>query len=426
MNIALLFGTFLILMALGLPIALTMGASAALYIVCCTNISPLIIMQQTVSGVNNYVLLAAPFFIMAVALMESGGISKRLVRFCMSLVGHCTGGLAMVVVVACAFFAAMSGSAIATTAAVGAIMIPYMYNNGYDKDFACALTATSGIFGPLIPPSIVMVLYAVNANQSVGTMLIAGAVPGFVMVLCTGLLAVFVCRRNGWKGTGHFDIKEVWTSFIDAIWAILSPLIILGGIYSGIFTATEAAAVACFYSMIVGLFVYHELNFKTMIEALGKAMKSTGNIMLIVASSCAFSFVLSREHVASMAASAMLSFSSSRIVFLICVVIIMLITGCFVDASPAVMVLAPILAPIAEQYGVSLVHLGAIMVTATSIGMVTPPLGMNMYMAAQIGNRPIHKVIPATIPFIFVTVIGLLVVTFVPQLSLWLPGLMHT
>ncbi|SFI85264.1 C4-dicarboxylate transporter, DctM subunit [Ruminococcaceae bacterium D5] len=426
MNIALLFGTFLILMALGLPIALTMGASAALYIVCCTNISPLIIMQQTVSGVNNYVLLAAPFFIMAGALMESGGISKRLVRFCMSLVGHCTGGLAMVVVVACAFFAAMSGSAIATTAAVGAIMIPYMYNNGYDKDFACALTATSGIFGPLIPPSIVMVLYAVNANQSVGTMLIAGAVPGFVMVLCTGLLAVFVCRRNGWKGTGHFDIKEVWTSFIDAIWAILSPLIILGGIYSGIFTATEAAAVACFYSMIVGLFVYHELNFKTMIEALGKAMKSTGNIMLIVASSCAFSFVLSREHVASMAASAMLSFSSSRIVFLICVVIIMLITGCFVDASPAVMVLAPILAPIAEQYGVSLVHLGAIMVTATSIGMVTPPLGMNMYMAAQIGNRPIHKVIPATIPFIFVTVIGLLVVTFVPQLSLWLPGLMHT
>ena len=426
MNIALLFGTFLILMALGLPIALTMGASAALYIVCCTNISPLIIMQQTVSGVNNYVLLAAPFFIMAGALMESGGISKRLVRFCMSLVGHCTGGLAMVVVVACAFFAAMSGSAIATTAAVGAIMIPYMYTNGYDKDFACALTATSGIFGPLIPPSIVMVLYAVNANQSVGTMLIAGAVPGFVMVLCTGLLAVFVCRRNGWKGTGHFDIKEVWTSFIDAIWAILSPLIILGGIYSGIFTATEAAAVACFYSMIVGLFVYHELNFKTMIEALGKAMKSTGNIMLIVASSCAFSFVLSREHVASMAASAMLSFSSSRIVFLICVVIIMLITGCFVDASPAVMVLAPILAPIAEQYGVSLVHLGAIMVTATSIGMVTPPLGMNMYMAAQIGNRPIHKVIPATIPFIFVTVIGLLVVTFVPQLSLWLPGLMHT
>ena len=426
MNIALLFGTFLILMALGLPIALTMGASAALYIVCCTNISPLIIMQQTVSGVNNYVLLAAPFFIMAGALMESGGISKRLVRFCMSLVGHCTGGLAMVVVVACAFFAAMSGSAIATTAAVGAIIIPYMYNTVYDKDFACALTATSGIFGPLIPPSIVMVLYAVNANQSVGTMLIAGAVPGFVMVLCTGLLAVFVCRRNGWKGTGHFDIKEVWTSFIDAIWAILSPLIILGGIYSGIFTATEAAAVACFYSMIVGLFVYHELNFKTMIEALGKAMKSTGNIMLIVASSCAFSFVLSREHVASMAASAMLSFSSSRIVFLICVVIIMLITGCFVDASPAVMVLAPILAPIAEQYGVSLVHLGAIMVTATSIGMVTPPLGMNMYMAAQIGNRPIHKVIPATIPFIFVTVIGLLVVTFVPQLSLWLPGLMHT
>lgn len=424
MAMLVLFVTFLLLMICGLPVALTMGASAALYIICFTDISPLVIMQQTVSGVNSYVLLAAPFFIMAGALMEGGGISKRLVRFCMSLVGHFTGGLAMVVVVGCAFFAAMSGSAIATTAAIGSIMIPEMYKRGYDKDFACALTATSGIFGPLIPPSIVMVLYAVNANQSVGTMLIAGAMPGFVMVLCTGLLAVWMCRKKGWKGTGHFDLKEAWVSFKDAIWAILSPLIILGGIYSGVFTATEAAAVACFYSMIVGLFIYKELNFKTLIEALGKAMKGTGNVMIIVASSCAFSFVLSREHVATKAATAMLSLSDSKTVFLICVLIIMLITGCFVDASPAVMVLAPILAPIAEQYDVSLVQLGAIMVTATSIGMVTPPLGLNMYMAAQIGGRPIHKVIPATVPFIIVTTIGLILVAFVPQISLFLPSLM--
>lgn len=425
MAMLVLFGSFLLLMLLGLPVALSMGASATLYMICFTTTSPLVIMQQTVSGVNSYVLLAAPFFIMAGSLMEGGGISKRLVRFCMSLVGHFTGGLAMVVVVACAFFAAMSGSAIATTAAVGAIMIPEMYKSGYDKDFACSLTATSGIFGPLIPPSIVMVLYAVNANQSVGTMLIAGAVPGFVMVLCTGILAVLICRKNGWRGVGHFDIKEVWASFKDAIWAILSPLIILGGIYSGIFTATEAAAVACFYSLIVGLFVYKELTFKSMLKALGNAMKSSGNIMLIVASSCAFSFVLSREHVASNAAHFMLSMTDSKVVFILCVLVIMLITGCFVDASPAVMVLAPILAPIADQYGVSLVHLGAIMVTATSIGMVTPPLGMNMYMAAQIGERPIHRVIPKTIPFIIVTIIGLIIVAFVPQLSLWLPSLMN-
>lgn len=424
MNMFLLFGSFMGLMAIGAPVALAMGASSFLYILLYTNVSPLIVMQQTISGVNSYTLLAAPFFIMAGALMERGGISKRLVRFCLALVGHFTGGLAIVVVVACAFFAAMSGSAIATTAAIGGIMIPEMYKRGYDKDFACALTATSGIFGPLIPPSIVMVLYAVNANQSVGTMLIAGAGPGFMMVLCTGLLAVWVCRRNGWKGTGHFDLREVWVSFKDAIWAILTPLIILGGIYSGIFTATEAAAVACFYAAFVGLFVYKELNLKTLIQALGGAMKSTGNIMLIVASSCAFSFVLAREHVAQMATDFMLGLTSSSVGFLFFVVILMLIVGCFVDASPAVMVLAPILAPIASQYGVSLVHLGAIMVCATSIGMVTPPLGMNMYMAAQIGGRPIHKVIPATLPFIAATTVGLLLVAFVPEISLWLPSLM--
>lgn len=424
MNMLLLFGSFLGLMALGVPVALSMGASSFLYIVLFTNVSPLIVMQQTISGVNSYTLLAAPFFIMAGALMERGGISKRLVRFCLALVGHFTGGLAMVVVVACAFFAAMSGSAIATTAAIGGIMIPEMYRRGYDKDFACALTATSGIFGPLIPPSIVMVLYAVNANQSVGTMLVAGAGPGFMMALCTGLLAVYMCRRNGWKGTGHFELREAWDSFKDAIWAILTPLIILGGIYSGIFTATEAAAVACFYAAFVGLFVYKELNLKSLIITLGNAMKSTGNIMLIVASSCAFSFVLAREHVAQLATDFMLGLTSSSVGFMIFVLILMLITGCFVDASPAVMVLAPILAPMAEQYGVSLVHLGAVMVTATSIGMVTPPLGMNMYMAAQIGGRPIHKVIPATLPFIAAITVGLVIVAFVPQISLWLPSLM--
>ena len=423
--ISVLFGAFILLMVAGLPVALSMGAAAFLYIVLFTNISPLVVMQQTISGVNSYVLLAAPLFIMAGALMETGGISKRLVRFCMSLVGHFTGGLALVVVIASAFFAAMSGSAIATTAAVGGIMIQEMYRHGYDRDFACALQATSGIFGPLIPPSIVMVLYAVNANQSVGTMLFAGAMPGFLMAFATGILAVVICRRRGFKGEGHFNIKDVWSSFKEAIWALLSPLIILGGIYSGLFTATEAAGIACLYSIIVGLFVYRELTFKGMIEALGRAMKSTGNVMLIVASSCAFSFVLSREHVASNAADFMLSLTSSKSVFIICVLIIMLITGCFVDASPAIMVLTPLLAPIAEKYGVSLIHLGGIMVSATSIGMITPPLGMNMFMAAQIGERPIHKVIPATVPFIIVTVACLVIIAFVPGISTWLPSLLR-
>ncbi len=424
MNALLLFLMFFALLFIGAPIALALGGSSLLYLLFIAHMSPVVVFQQMLSGVNSFTLLAVPLFMMAGSLMEHGGISKRLVSFAMSLVGHFTGGLAMVVIVASVFFAAMSGSAVATTAAIGAIMIPAMYERGYDKDYACALQATGGIFGPLIPPSIAMVLYAVTANQSVSTMLIAGAGPGLFMASLVIIYVIYSCHKRGFRGQDSFSAANVWTNFKDAIWALLSPMIILGGIYSGIFTPTESAAIACTYSIIIGVFVYKEMDFRKLFSCLSSSIRSTGGIMMIVAGASTFSWVLTRERMASSLANAMLSVSDSRYWFIFCTLVVLLIAGCFIDAAPAVMILTPIFAPIAQQYGVSLIHLGGYMICATSIGNITPPMGLNLFMASQVGKRPVHRVIKEIWPFIGITVLALLLVSLVPQITTFLPSLM--
>ena len=423
MGVAVLFLSFFVLIFAGAPIAVALGGSSLIYIAFFSKVSIIVVMQQMLASVNTYTLLAVPFFIMAGALMETGGISKRIVSFCQALVGHFTGGLALVVVLASVFFAAMTGSGVAACAAVGGIMIPMMVQNGYDEDFACALQATSGIFGPLIPPSIVMVLYAVYANQSVSTMLMAGVGPGLLQATMVCVLAIVICRKRGYHGVGKFSIKRVGKEFISSFWALLAPVIILGGIYSGICTATEASGVACFYSILVGLFVYREMNLKQLLSCLGKAMKSTGNIMLIVGASGAFSWVLTRERIASKAADMLLSVTDSPILFLMVAMAILLFLGCFIDSVPITTIMTPILAPMALKYGVSLVHLGGFMVTGTCIGLITPPMGLNLFMGAQVGKRPIHTVIKAVVPFLIITLIGYLLVAFIPGITTYLPSL---
>lgn len=423
MGVAVLFLSFFVLIFAGAPIAVALGGSSLIYIAFFSKVSIIVVMQQMLASVNTYTLLAVPFFIMAGALMETGGISKRIVSFCQALVGHFTGGLALVVVLASVFFAAMTGSGVAACAAVGGIMIPMMVQNGYDEDFACALQATSGIFGPLIPPSIVMVLYAVYANQSVSTMLMAGVGPGLLQATMVCVLAIVICRKRGYHGVGKFSIKRVGKEFISSFWALLAPVIILGGIYSGICTATEASGVACFYSILVGLFVYREMNLKQLLSCLGKAMKSTGNIMLIVGASGAFSWVLTRERIATKAADMLLSVTDSPILFLMVAMAILLFLGCFIDSVPITTIMTPILAPMALKYGVSLVHLGGFMVTGTCIGLITPPMGLNLFMGAQVGKRPIHTVIKAVVPFLIITLIGYLLVAFIPGITTYLPSL---
>ncbi len=424
MGTTLLFASFFILLFLGAPIAIALGGSAFLYVLLFTNISPIIVAQQIYASVNTFTLLAVPFFVMAGVLMEYGGISRRVISFSKSLVGHFTGGLALVVVVASVFFAAMTGSGVAACAAVGGIMVPEMIKAGYDKDFACALQGTAGIFGPLIPPSIVMVIYATISNESVSTMLMAGVGPGVLQATLVAIVAVLICRKHGYKGEGSFRIRNVLLGFKDSFWALLSPAIILGGIYSGIFTPTEAAGVSCFYSIIVGLFIYKEMDFRMLLAALSKSLKSAAGIMFIVGASGAFSWVITREHIAKLAASMFLNMTDNKYLFLLAAAVIILIAGCFIDSIPIVTILTPILVPVAAQYGVSLVHLGGLMVTGTCIGLITPPMGLNLFMGAQLGNRPVHMVIKKNVPFITVTIIGMLLVMFIPGIVTYLPTLL--
>ena len=266
MNIAVLMGVFFVLLFLGVPIAYSLCLSAVLYMALFMDVPMIIIGQQMLKGVDSFTLMAIPFFVIAGGLMESGGISKRIVNFARTVVGHLPGGLAIVTVVASMIFAAMTGAGAATTAAVGGIMIPSMQEEGYDGGYASAVQAVGGIFGPLIPPSILMVLYGVASGESVGDMLLAGLVPGLFLGVIVIAVVVWQCIKKGYKGVGHFNLKRAAKSFLDAIWAILAPAIILGGIYSGLFTPTEASAVACFYCLIIGLFVYRELNFKSLGE----------------------------------------------------------------------------------------------------------------------------------------------------------------
>lgn len=424
MDVIVLLGVFFLLLFLGVPIGISLVLSSLVYVKLFMNVPPIIIGQQMLKGVDSFSLLAIPFFIIAGALMESGGISKRIVAFAKALVGHLTGGLAIVTIIASMIFAAMTGAGAATTAAVGGIMIPSMIEEGYEDGYAGAIQSTAGIFGPLIPPSVLMVLYGVASGASVGDMLLAGLIPGLFLGVLLISVVVYQCKKKGYTGVGSFSFKTVAKAFVDAFWALLAPIIILGGIYSGLFTPTEASAIACFYSIIIGLFVYNELNIETLLSTIYKALKTAAGIMLIVSATQAFGWVLTRAGIPQMVASAFISLTSSSYVFLIIVMFILLIAGCFIDAVPALLIFAPILLPSALEFGVDIVHFGVVMVMVLCVGLVTPPVGVNLFVASSVGNVPLRKMFKHLTVLLLTILAGVIIVIFVPQISLILPSLM--
>lgn len=413
---------FFVLMFLGVPVAVSLCLSALTYMVCFVDVPSIIIAQQMLAGIDKFTLMAIPFFVIAGGLMESGGISKRIVRFARSLVGSLPGGMGIVTVISSMIFAAMTGAGAATTAAVGGIMIPAMEEDGYDAGFASAVQAAGGIFGPLIPPSVLMVLYGVAASVSVGDMLLAGLLPGLFLGLLVILVTVILCVKRNYRGTLKFSFREVGRSFVDAIWALLVPVVILGGIYSGIFTPTESAAVACFYSLIVGLFVYKELQWRSLCSVVFKAFKSAAGIMLIVGTTQAFGWVLTKEGIPQAVAAWFTSVIDSPIVFMLAACLMLLVAGCFLDAVPALLIFAPILCPTAAAYGISLIHFGVVMVVALVIGLVTPPVGINLFVASSVGGQPVHKIIPHLPAFIVTILTGLIIIVFCPPISTILLG----
>ncbi len=415
---------FIIFLALGIPVAVSMGLTSFLYLFLFMDVSPMVVVQQMISGVNKFTLLAIPFFMLSGAYMEHGGISKRIVRFCNSLFGSLPGGLAIVMVVASVIFAAMTGSGVATCAAVGGIMFPIMKQEGYDEDFYCGLQSVAGILGPLIPPSILLVLYGVAVNISVSDLLMGGLVPGLFLGLLYIILTVFICKTKkiGNQGT-KFSVKEVGESFLHAIGALLVPGIILGGIYSGFCTATEAAALAALYSLIVGVFFYKEMTIKEAVKITLGQMKQMGGLTIIVAAANAFAWVMTREQIPQKIAGALISVSGSKLVFMALVALLVLFVGCFMDATPSVLLLAPILAPVATEYGVDPIHFAIFLVTGVLIGLATPPVGANLFAVSSMTGRPLQKFVPYVLPYLAVTVLGLIVIGLFPAFSTWLPNM---
>ena len=398
---------------------------AALVGIQVSNINMLISVKEMFSSINKFPLAAIPFFILAGNVMETGGISRRLVEFAKSIVGGVQGGLPMTCVLTCMIFAAVSGSSVATTFAIGAILIPALIKHGYPVGYAAALQATSAELGVIIPPSIPMILYGVSAEVSIGELFIAGFGPG-LLIGCALMLFVYVyCKIKGWgksDGEGRLGIaKATW----QAGWALLMPVIILGGIYGGIFTPTEASAVAVFYALLVGTVVYREIGLKDLYPILRKSVMSSAVIMFIIANAGLFAFLITRAGVPDAIGRYLEAVLQSPALFLLGVNAALFIIGMFIETSAAIIVLAPILAPVAVHFGIDPVHFGLIMVVNLAMGMITPPFGVNLFAACTVARISLDRMVPFLLPFVLVIIGCLMVVTYVPGLSLGLRDLVY-
>ena len=385
----------------------------------------LISVKEMFNAINKFPLAAIPFFILAGNLMETGGISRRLVEFAKSIVGGVQGGLPMTCVLTCMIFAAVSGSSVATTFAVGAILIPALVKHGYPKSYAAALQATSAELGVIIPPSIPLILYGVSAEVSIGELFIAGIGPGILISLALMVFVYVYCRIKGWgknDGDGRLGFfKATW----QAGWALLMPVIILGGIYGGIFTPTEAAAVAVFYALIVGVVIYREISIASLIVVLRKSVISSAVIMFIIANAGLFAFLITRAGVPDAIGRYLEAVLQSPALFLLGVNAALFLIGMFIETSAAIIVLAPILAPVAMHFGIDPVHFGMVMVVNLALGMITPPFGVNLFAACTVARISLDQIIRHLIPFVLVIIACLMLITYLPAISLTLRDLVY-
>ncbi|RXT07087.1 TRAP transporter large permease [Ammoniphilus sp. CFH 90114] len=425
MTIATLFGSLFLFILLNVPIAIALGLSALLTIAFTTDLTVSIITQKAFTALDSFPLMAIPFFMLAGILMGKGGVSKRLLDLATVLVGWMVGGLAMVTVVACMFFAAISGSGPATVAAIGSFMIPAMKEKQYGSGFAAALTATAGSIGVIIPPSIPFVLYGVIGSVSVGSMFLAGVLPGLVISLGLMIVSYMISKKNNYAPvtTERVTFARVLSAVYEAKWALLIPVIILGGIYGGIFSPTEAAVVAVVYAAIIGVFVHRELGWKEVYDSLVEAVLINVSTMIIIGLSISFAYIMTLEQIPNAIGQYITSLSDSKFVILLAINVFLLIVGMFIDTISALVVLTPILLPVVTQVGVDPVHFGVILVANLAIGFITPPLGVNLFVASSVSKIPLERITVAVVPFLIMMLITLFVITYVPTLSTWLPSL---
>lgn len=419
-----LFSTFIFLLIMGVPVAVSLTFASFIYLFGFSNVPVMVVAQKFFTAADSYSLMAIPFFIIAGGILEKGGVAKRLVDLFNAILGWLPGGLAIAAFIASAFFGAISGSSAATVAAIGSIIVPVMIKEGYPEKFALATVASAGFLGIIIPPSIPMVIYSMALGISVTDVFLGGVIPGIMLALGMSVYSVIYGVKHRHEIVIHtFSIRNLCSAFKEAIWALLMPVIILGGIYGGVFTPTESAAVAIVYGLLVSKFIYHELNFNVLKDILQGATKVTCQIMFIVCAASAFAYVLTRENVTANMAKALIGAANNEFIFWLLVTILLLIVGCIMDTVPAIMILAPLFGACLGNYGISNVAFGVVMVVNLGIGLCTPPVGLNLYVAAGLRKVGLETVVNRHL-WCYLVLALLLLILFMafPQIITYLPN----
>jgi len=425
MHVYILFGLFFSLMIIGTPIAVALGGSTFLTLVMFTGLSPSEISSMLFEKIDSYSLMAIPMFILAGNLLSKGSASKRIIDFAKSAVGHLPGGLPISAIFASIIFAAVSGSSPATVVAIGSIMFAAIQEAGYPKRYAIGTIATSGSLGILIPPSIVMIVYGVTAEQSIGKLFMAGVIPGFLLGGMLIAVTYIGAKKLGFKKTEPAPFKERMAKLKDASWALMTIVIVIGGIYGGIFTPTEAAAVAAVWAFFVSWIIYKDVSLKDFYPIILESAKTAAMIMFVIANAMLFAHFLTLENVPQQITEALVNAHVGKIVFLLLINILLIIAGSFMEPSAIIMILVPLLLPVATALGVNPIHLGIIITVNMEIGMVSPPVGLNLFVTSGITGFNIKDVIIYTLPWTLTLLVGLAIVTYIPIISLWLPNIMY-
>jgi tripartite ATP-independent transporter DctM subunit len=425
MLLTLLFVLVFGLLILGVPIAVALGLSSLVFILLSGQVPDLVVIHRMVNGVDSFPLLAVPFFILAGNLMNTAGITNRIFDFAKACVGWMRGGLGHVNVGASVVFAGMSGAAVADAGGLGTIEIKAMRDAGYDADFSVGVTAASSTIGPIIPPSLPMVIYGVVASSSIGQLFAAGFIPGLMMAAALMIMVTWYARTRGYPRDARFSLLVLWISFQRAFLSLLTPVIIVGGILGGLFTPTEAAIAASAYALLLGVVIYRTLTPRRLLRVSFDTIETTAVVMFIVAAASIFAWILTSNRVTEHFASLILAITENPILILLMINVILLIVGCFMETIAAITILVPVLLPIVVKLGIDPVHFGVIMVLNLMIGLLTPPVGMVIYVLSRVSGVPFERCVSATAPFLVPLVAVLLLVTFVPQLSMFLPTLLY-
>jgi len=423
--VATLFGLFFLFLLLSVPVAVSLGLSTMITAYIFEGKDLLIDLASNLfTQLDKYALMAIPMFILAGNLLSKGGSAKRIIEFAKAFVGHLPGGLPIAAIFASIIFAAVSGSSPATVAAIGSIMFGAIMAAGYPKTYAIGTITTAGSLGILIPPSIVMIIYGVTAEQSIGKLFMAGIIPGLLIGFMLIAVTYVGALRLGFKKTKPASWKERWQKFKESFWALMTIVIIIGGIYGGIFTPTEAAAVSAIWALFVSLFIYRDIKITELGDVFFESAKTSAMILFIIANASMFAYFLTLENVPQMLTDFVVNMHLNKVMFLIAVNIILLIAGNFMEPSSIIMIMVPLLLPVATMLGIDPIHFGVIITINMELGMLTPPVGLNLFVASGITGEPIKEVVKSVLPWFLVLLVGLLLITYIPEISLWLPNTM--